>query len=725
MPDDSRSPTPPIQTTVAPPRGLQIPRRFSDSVTATTYAPRTITDPGTGEEITIEAPTQWSDHAVTILATKYRRKTGVPIGAEPWSLPLTFGGLATRGVNTPTGGETSARQIFHRLAGCWASWGLRLGYFDQQNARVFADEIVAMLEQQRAAPNSPQWFNTGLYWAYNIEGTPQGHYAIEHTSGSRVEACTNTYERPQVPACFIQPVTDDLCSDDGIMGLLAREALLFKGGSGTGTNFSAIRGKGEPLSGGGSSSGLLSFLGILDRAAGAIKSGGTTRRAAKMVVLDADHPDIEAFIDWKMTEERKLEVLIAGGFGGDGFETEAHATVGGQNANNSIRVTDEFMAAVDGGQPWYLTRRTDGVLSKTVNARTLWTKICTAAHACADPGLQFDTTINEWHTCPESGRINASNPCSEYMFLDNTACNLASLNLAAFLRPNGEFDFVAYEHAVRLWVCVLDISATMVGYPSRGIAEESRKFRTIGLGYANLGGALMRKGIPYDSIRGRDWCSWVTSTMAATAWQTSAELAALLGTFPEYDDNKVHLLRVVPRHRGAPASRARRAPRVRLRGSGARLRQRYQPRRTPAHDGRGAAVPMRRDLEDDQHARERDRRRRLAGLPARVGAEAKSRGDLPRQVEGVAAVDRGPAARPRRRARRPARDQRDRGFNAWACRPRRCSGGAARARPRRAGAPGARALVDHRQDGCRGREPPLHRGSVRQRAPLRSLRRDG
>jgi adenosylcobalamin-dependent ribonucleoside-diphosphate reductase len=545
MPDDSRSPTPPIQTTVAPPRGLQFDRRFSEASGAT-YEPRTITDPGTGEQITIGAPTHWSDHAVTILATKYRRKTGVPVGAEPWRLPLS---LAPIPRGTPaTGGETSARQIFHRLAGCWASWGTELGYFDPRNARVFADEIVAMLEQQRAAPNSPQWFNTGLHWAYGIEGAAQGHYAI---TDEGVSACTNAYERPQVHACFIQPVADDLCSDAGIMGLAQREAKLFKFGSGTGTNFSAIRGLGEPLSGGGVSSGLLSFLSIGNAVAGAVKSGGTTRRAAKMVTVDVDHPDIEEFIGWKEKEERKIAALIAGGFGGVGFETEAHATVGGQNANNSVRVGDDFMYAVERDDQWDLIRRTDGKVGKTVSAVALWDKICTAAHACADPGLQFDTTINEWHTCPESGRINASNPCSEYMFLDNTACNLASLNLAAFLRDDGVFDVGGFQHAVRLWSVVLDVSVSMAGYPSEAIAEESRKFRTTGLGYTNLGGALMRKGIPYASARGEEWCSFVTSFMAAAAWRTSAELAQLLGPFPAYAANKEHVLAVLSRHRDA------------------------------------------------------------------------------------------------------------------------------------------------------------------------------
>ena len=506
------------------------------------------------------------------------------------------------------GGEANAQQVFHRMAGAWTYWGWKGGYFDSEDdARTFYAEHCHMLAAQMCAPNSPQWFNTGLHWAYGIDGAGQGHWYVDHRDGAS-HPSSSAYERPQPHACFIQSVSDDLVNEGGIMDLWIREARLFKYGSGTGSNFSAVRGANERLSGGGKSSGLMSFLKIGDRAAGAIKSGGTTRRAAKMVVVDVDHPDIEDFISWKMLEEQKVAALVAGSrlanrhlnavmdACADGFDpkenprlrreivdarraelpenyiqrviqfakqgyrhidfpafdadwqSEAYATVAGQNANNSVRVTDAFLRAVEADREWALTERTTGKTAKTVNAADLWDRVAEAAWHSADPGVQFDTTINDWHTCPASGRINASNPCSEYMFLDDTACNLASLNLMRFRKEDGEIDVPALEHATRLWTVVLEISVMMAQYPSRKIAELSYRYRTLGLGYANLGALLMSLGHGYDSAEGRAIAGAIAAVMTGTAYATSAEMAGLMGAFPGYADNKDGMLRVIRNH---------------------------------------------------------------------------------------------------------------------------------------------------------------------------------
>ncbi|MBM3540712.1 MAG: vitamin B12-dependent ribonucleotide reductase, partial [Alphaproteobacteria bacterium] len=514
----------------------------------------------------------------------------------------------------------SAKQVFDRLAGTWAYWGWKGGYFDQEeDARAFYDEMRAMLCRQMAAPNSPQWFNTGLHWAYGIDGPSQGHFYVDHETG-RLEASKSSYERPQPHACFIQGVADDLVNEGGIMDLWVREARLFKYGSGTGSNFSALRGEGEKLSGGGRSSGLMSFLKVGDRAAGAIKSGGTTRRAAKMVVVNVDHPDIETFIDWKVIEEQKVAALVAGSKlaskhlneimaachamkkNGDAdapfdpkknpglkaavrgarksvipdnyiqrtiqlakngwkamefktydtdWDSDAYLTVAGQNSNNSVRVTDEFLKAVEDGADWNLVSRTSKKAVKTVKAKDLWAKIAHAAWACADPGIQFDTTVNDWHTCPNSGRINASNPCSEYMFLDDTACNLASLNLMAFMRADASLDVEAFEHAVRLWTVVLEVSVLMAQFPSKPIAQLSYEYRTLGLGFANIGGLLMAQGLAYDSEAGRAICAAISAIMTGASYATSAEMAEELGPFPGYANNRDAMLRVIRNHRRA------------------------------------------------------------------------------------------------------------------------------------------------------------------------------
>ena len=396
----------------------------------------------------VEVPSSWTQVATDILAQKYFRKAGVP--------QYTIDGqIKTDEKGQPQlGPEHSVKQVAHRLAGTWRYWGEKYGYFaTPEDAQIFYDELVFMLISQRVAPNSPQWFNTGLYWAYGINGPAQGHYYIDPDTGT-LTASTDSYTHPQPHACFIQSVKDDLVNEGGIMDLWTREARLFKYGSGTGTNFSNLRGTGEKLSGGGTSSGLMSWLKIGDRAAGAIKSGGTTRRAAKMVVLNIDHPDIEDFIDWKVKEERKVAALIAGGYDSS-YEGEAYQTVSGQNSNNSVRVTQDFLEAVENNKDWNLVGRVGKKVMKTISASALWDKIANAAWACADPGVQFDTTINDWHTSPKSGRINASNPCSEYMFLDDTACNLASINLAHYYNTDTfTFDVNAFAYTTGLWTVV-------------------------------------------------------------------------------------------------------------------------------------------------------------------------------------------------------------------------------------------------------------------------------
>lgn len=481
----------------------------------------------------VEVPNTWSQVATDILAQKYFRKAGVP---QP---------------DGTTGSEKSIKQVAHRMANCWKVWGERYGYFaTTKDAEIFYDELVYTIVGQLAAPNSPQWFNTGLHTSYGITGKPQGHYYVDPVT-EKLEKSTSAYERPQPHACFILSVDDDLVNEGGIMDLWVREARIFKYGSGVGTNFSRIRGENEKLSGGGYSSGLMSFLKIGDRAAGAIKSGGTTRRAAKMVCLDLDHPEIESFVNWKVEEEKKVAALIAAGYASD-YEGEAYRTVSGQNSNNSVRIPNAFFRALENGTGWDLTARSDGRKMKTIDANKLWDDIAFAAWACADPGVQFDTTINEWHTCPAGGRINASNPCSEYMFLDNTACNLASINLRHFFDLETlVFDVKGFEHACRLWTTVLEISVLMAQFPSKEVAQLSYDYRTLGLGYANLGSMLMVAGIPYDSEKARSIGGAITAIMTGTAYATSAELAKELGTFKRYEENKENMLRVMRNHRYA------------------------------------------------------------------------------------------------------------------------------------------------------------------------------
>src|SRR5215207_9694199 len=535
--------------------GLKVERRFTagtrDAYSGITWTTRTsrITNPDGSvvfEMADAEVPADWSQVASDIMVSKYFRKAGVPQYDKSGEPILDQAGKPVLGP------ERSARQVIGRLAGCWRHWGESNNYFaTSADARAFEDELAYMLVHQMAAPNSPQWFNTGLAWAYGITGPAQGHYFVDPADG-QVKASEDAYTRPQPHACFIQSANDSLVEPGGLMDLWVREARIFKYGSGTGTNFSAVRGEGEPLSGGGTSSGLMSFLRVGDRAAGAIKSGGTTRRAAKMVIVDDDHPDIEKFINWKVDEEKKVAALIAARYSSD-FNGEAYATVSGQNSNNSVRVSEAFLEAVDRDEDWHLRWRTDpSHISKTVRARDLWRQIAEAAWQCADPGLQFDTTINDWHTCPEAGRINASNPCSEYMFLDNTACNLASLNLLKFLDvETGQFDVDAFRHAVRLWTIVLEISVLMAQFPSEEIARLSYDYRTLGLGYANLGTVLMLLGMPYDSDQARAYAGALTALMTGESYVASAEMASHLGPFPGFAANREHMLRVIRNHRRA------------------------------------------------------------------------------------------------------------------------------------------------------------------------------
>jgi len=597
----------------------------------------------------VVVPSTWSQVATDIIAQKYFRKAGIPVklkkikeeGVPTWlqrseENKKELNKLEEEDQYTH---EIDSRQVFHRLAGCWTYWGWKHDYFNsEEEAKVFYDEMCYMLANQMAAPNSPQWFNTGLHWAYGINGPAQGHYYVDAKTGKLTKS-KDAYTHPQPHACFIQSVNDDLVNEGGIMDLWVREARLFKYGSGTGSNFSDLRGSGEKLSGGGKSSGLMSFLKIGDRAAGAIKSGGTTRRAAKMVTLDLDHPDIEEYINWKVREEQKVAAIVAGSkitqkhlknimslcskpvqidgksFNGavsrdplknkelgqsirkakvdqvplnyierviqlaaqgftdiefDAYDTdwnsEAYMTVSGQNSNNSVRIPNSFMKAVIDDKDWNLLGRIekrkareegrDPVPMKTMKANDLWDQISYAAWSCADPGTQYHDTINEWHTCPADDEIKASNPCSEYMFLDNTACNLASLNLMKFFKDDvcSEFDVEAIRHASRMWTTVLEISVLMAQFPSKEIAELSYEYRTLGLGYANIGAALMVQGVPYDSPEGCAIAGALTSIMHMKAYATSAEMAKELGTFGGYERNKKHMLKVIRNHRRAAYS---------------------------------------------------------------------------------------------------------------------------------------------------------------------------
>ena len=582
-------------------------------------------------EDTVIVPSFWSQIAADIIAQKYFRKAGVPADKihewKKWGLGEDSSGLKAQdpGETLPQdGAEHDARQVFHRLAFTWMEWGRQNKYFDSpEDERAFYDETCYMLARQLGAPNSPQWFNTGLYAVYGIDGPAQGHYYFDPEKQQLVKS-GSAYQRPQPHACFILSVDDDLVNEGGIVDLITREARLFKYGSGTGSNFSKIRGVNEKLSGGGVSSGLLSFLKIGDRSASAIKSGGTTRRAAKMVTLDVDHPDVEKYINWKAGEEHKVASLVTGSLivkkhlenikktlstfrgpqadkfnaeknhelaaalrsalsdkippaylyqllrqleqGDDEVNTslystawddEAYNTVSGQSSNNSLRVSDDFMRAALNDEDWNLTSRTGGNTVKTVKARKIWSDIARTSWQCADPGLQYHTTINDWHTCPAGGEIRASNPCSEYMFLDDTACNLASINLAGlYNKKTKTFDVEGYLHAIGIWTTILEISVVMAQFPSPRIAELSYQYRTLGLGYANLGALLMIMGLAYDSDEGRAVAGALSALLSGEAYAQSARMAGEMGAFIRYKENAGQMLRVIRNHRRAACNAA-------------------------------------------------------------------------------------------------------------------------------------------------------------------------
>ena len=472
-----------------------------------------------------EVPASWSQLATDIVVSKYFRKAGVP----------------------KTGSETSVRQVVKRLAHTIRRAGEEFsGYFaTKEDAETFEAELTHLLVNQKVAFNSPVWFNCGLFHEYQISGSGGNWHWNPKTN--QIEQTKDSYSHPQCSACFIQSVSDDLMS---IFGLVQAEARLFKFGSGTGTNFSALRGKQEKLSGGGTSSGLMSFLEVLDRGAGATKSGGTTRRAAKMVVLDMDHPEIVDFIDWKLREEKKVRALIAAGYPSD-FNGEAYRTVSGQNSNNSIRIMDEFMHAYETGGQWSTRFRTTAETCDTFQAKDLMDRLCYAAWACADPGVQFDSTINDWHTCANTDRIYASNPCSEYMFLNDTACNLASINLMKFLNADGSFNVEGYRHACRIFILAQEIIVDLASYPTKPIAQNSHDYRPLGLGYANLGTLLMVSGIPYDSQEACAIGAALTAIMTGHGYRVSAEIAQSKGPFPGYPKNQDSMLRVMGKHRDA------------------------------------------------------------------------------------------------------------------------------------------------------------------------------
>ena len=531
-------------------------------------------------------PDTWSQTATEILASKYFRKDGVPriLTVDPERLdskfPLFLSPHIPHPDNTDIGGETSAAQVVCRLAGHWTYTGIMKGYFNsQKEAEEFFDNAVVSLLSQTAAPNSPQWFNTGLWWFYGIKGDDQGQWIAEDTivDGKQVittKQAENSYEYPQVSACYIQNLEDNLLGKDGIYELINKEARVFKYGSGSGVNVSKLREKNAPLSSGGKSSGLMSFLKVLDKSAGAIKSGGTTRRAACLRVLNIDHPDIEEYIWWKVREEAKVKAMA------DGvkltknkrwkevmakldmaerlttdFNSEAYDTVSGQNANNSVRLTADFMhsllyAPKGSKEALYgLTSRVTGKVVAEKDVHDIWEQICEAAWQSADPGVQYDDNVNEWNTAINDDRIYATNPCSEFNFLDNTSCNLASINLCKFLKDDGTFNYDDFCKQVELWTTILNISVDMASSPSQKIAEQTARYRTIGLGYANLGSLLMRLGIPYDSLAGLLLCSLITSLLQSVSYLQSYNLSNILNRKWEgLDRNREVVKDVIEKH---------------------------------------------------------------------------------------------------------------------------------------------------------------------------------
>jgi len=475
------------------------------------------------EQRGVESPKDWSQTATNIVASKYfHGKMGSPER------------------------ETGVRQLISRVADTIAQWGVEGGYFrSEEDAKSFHDELLHLLVRQKASFNSPVWFNCGLWHKYRRSSEGGGWYWDPATGGIKKE--TEAYRHPQCSACFINSVQDNL---DSILSLAKTEGMLFKWGSGTGTNLSPLRSSVEQLSGGGVASGPLSFMKGYDAFAGVIKSGGKTRRAAKMVILNIDHPDIEGFIECKAKEERKAWALVGIGYD-PSLDGDAYSSVFFQNANNSVRVTDEFMKAVVEDKDWATRRITDGSPVKSYRARDLMRKIADAAWQCGDPGMQFHSTINRWHTSKATAPINASNPCSEYMFLDDSACNLSSLNLLKFLTPDGRYDVEAFRQAVDIMITAQEIIVDNASYPTERIAANSHDFRPLGLGYANLGALLMAYGLPYDSDAGRDFSAAITALMHGEAYLQSSRIAAELSPCSGYPLNRDSFLGVISMHRQA------------------------------------------------------------------------------------------------------------------------------------------------------------------------------
>ncbi|PRH89105.1 vitamin B12-dependent ribonucleotide reductase [Labrys okinawensis] len=574
----------------------------------------------------IISPRNWSQVAIDIVARRYLRKGDVPAclrtvpedGVPSWlwrSMPDEEA-LRLLPESDRYGSETDLRKVFDRIAGATTYWGWKHHYFTTEtDARSFFDEYRFLLASQKIAPNTPQWFNTGLHWAYGIEGSSQGHFFYDEDA-QQVISSANAYERPQTHSCFIQSVADDLVSEGGILQHIADEARIAKLGSGTGANYSDIRGADEDLAAGGKACGLIAVLRASDRAAGLVTANGSTRQSSKMVIVDIDHPDIEEFINWKVKEEQKVAFLVAGSRSsarhlnaivkacrdGEGaancdplrntelnrqihlareaqipenyidrvielvrqgcppddlpiYDTdwngEAYFTVAGQNANNAVRVSNEFLRSIEQGSSWTLRARKDRQAMKSVPARKLWEQIAYSAWAAGDPGVHFSTTIDEWHTCPVAGPIRGSNSCSEFLFLDDTGTTLAAINLMQFRGADGRLDLDGFEHTCRLATLMLEITVAMAQYPSRNIALRTYQYRPIGLGFANLGGLLMASAIPYDSDEGRALGGAMTAIMAGVCYATSAQIAAEKGAFAGFAANRDPMLRVIRNHRRA------------------------------------------------------------------------------------------------------------------------------------------------------------------------------
>ena len=476
------------------------------------------------EQDSVEVPKAWSALATNVVASKYF------YGSEETKIQ-----------------EKSVRQLIHRVARTIADWGMKDEYFKTpEDAEIFYNELAHICINQHGAFNSPAWFNVGLNQVYGISSANKASF-YWNKEKNEVESTSDSYKHPQSSACFIQSVDDTM---EDIMRLASSEAMLFKYGSGTGTDLSTIRSSREKLSSGGAPSGPISFMRVFDQVAAVIKSGGKTRRAAKMQSLNVSHPDIMEFISCKVNEEKKARTLIKAGYDSS-FNGEAYSSVMFQNANLSVRVSDEFMKAVEADSVWHTRAVTTGEIAEVLDARVIMKNIAEAAHCCGDPGVQYDTTINRWHTCPNSGRINASNPCSEYMFLNNSACNLASINLMKFSDEQHTFDIKRFLHVVRILIIAQEILVDNASYPTREITQNSHRFRPLGLGYANLGALLMSLGIPYDSDEGRAFASAVTALLTGHAYVTSAEIAAIKSPFDEYSKNMKLMMNVIMMHSAA------------------------------------------------------------------------------------------------------------------------------------------------------------------------------